>query len=99
MKLKHMKHSLKITTLLDFGKLAFVKIKSSKSSCNCSGFQKRYICKHILLQAIRFNYVQVPLTAQTVELEDMPKRGRPSTAQKRYKLIILNARRLAQKFQ
>ena len=58
-----------------------MKMRSS-SRPSCSGFQKRYICKHILLQAIRFNYVQVPLTAQTVELEDMPKRGRPSTVSK-----------------
>ena len=52
----------------------------TKNYCNCGGFQKRYICRHILLQAIRFEYVQVPLTAQTVE--DMPKRGRPSTVSK-----------------
>ena len=36
------------------------------------------MCKHILLQAIRANYVQVPLTAKTIELQDMPKRGRPA---------------------
>ena len=54
----------------------------SKSTCTCSSFQKNYICKHILLQAIRFNYVDVPLTAQTVELEDKPKRGRPKTISK-----------------
>ena len=55
-----------------------------------SNRQKRYIFKHILLQTIRFFYVQVPLTAQTVELEDMPKRGRLS--QKFYKLIWINAK-------
>ena len=61
----------------------------SKSNCNCSSFQKNYICKHILLQAIRFNYVVVPLTAQTVELEDKPKCGRPKLFPKHCKSINL----------
>ena len=30
----------------------------------------------------------VPLTAQTVELEDMPKRGRPSTVSKALQIDI-----------
>ena len=36
----------------------------------------------MLLQAIRSGFVKVPLTAQTVQLEDMPKRGRPAKVSK-----------------
>jgi hypothetical protein len=54
-------------------------------SIQSSNRQKRYTCKHILLQAIRFDYIQVPLAAQTVEFTDMSKRERLS--QKFYKLI------------
>ena len=52
------------------------------STCSCSGFQKNNICKHLVLQAIRYNYVIVPLTAQTIDLEDLPRRGRPPTISK-----------------
>ena len=58
----------------------------SKSNCNCSSFQKNYICKHLLLQAIRLKFVEVPLTAKTVDLEDKPKRGRPKTVSKALKI-------------
>ena len=52
------------------------------STCTCSKFKKDYICKHLLLQAIRFEYVTVPLTAQTVEFETALKRGRPAAISK-----------------
>ena len=52
------------------------------STCNCSQNQKQYICKHIVLQAIRADYVEVPNTAKTVPLHDMPKRGRPARVSK-----------------
>ena len=52
------------------------------STCNCGNYQKNYICKHLVLQAIRLNFVTVPLTAQTNQLEDMPKRGRKPTISK-----------------
>ena len=51
--------------------------KKDKKS-DCSRFQKDNICKHLLLQAIRYKYVEVPLTAQTVEFQAAPKRGRPA---------------------
>jgi hypothetical protein len=35
-------------------------------------------CKHLLLQAFRYKYVEVRLTAQTVEFQAAPKRGRPA---------------------
>jgi hypothetical protein len=35
-----------------------------------------------LLQAIRFKYVEVPLTAQTVEFQAALKRGRPAAISK-----------------
>jgi hypothetical protein len=44
--------------------------------------QKNYICKHVIVQAIRADYVEVPNTAKTVRLHDMPKRGRPSRVSK-----------------
>jgi hypothetical protein len=53
-------------------------VKWQSSSCNCGRFQKDNICKHLLLQAIRYKYVEVPLTAQTVEFQAAPKRGRPA---------------------
>ena len=49
---------------------------------NVTSAQKNYICKHLVLQAIRLNFVTVPLTAQTNQLEDMPKRGRKPTISK-----------------
>ena len=54
----------------------------TSSTCNCISFQKNYVCKHILLQAIRYNFIEVPLTAHTVELEDKAKRVRPKTISK-----------------
>ena len=67
-----------------FWQITFIEDKDEwKSSlCNCSSFQKDNICKHLLLQAIRFKYVTVPLTAQTVEFQSAPKRGRPATISK-----------------
>ena len=63
-----------------FWQISFIenKEKWQSSSCNCSRFQKDNICKHLLLQAIRYKYVEVPLTAQTVEFQAAPKRGRPA---------------------
>jgi hypothetical protein len=52
------------------------------STCNCSQNQKNYICKHVIVQAIRANYVEVINSAKTVPLHDMPKRGRPSRVSK-----------------
>jgi len=52
------------------------------STCNCSQNQTNYICKHVILQAIRADYVEVPNTAKTIPLHDMPKRGRPSRVSK-----------------
>ena len=52
------------------------------STCNCSQNQKNYICKHVIVQAIRADYVEVPNSAKTVPLLDMPKRGRPSRVSK-----------------
>jgi hypothetical protein len=43
---------------------------------------KNYVCKHVILQAIRADYVEVPNTAKTIPLHDMPKRGRPSRVSK-----------------
>ena len=64
--------------------LSFVEDKETwlTSSCNCSQHQKNYVCKHIILQAIRLGYVEVPTTAKTLTLHDMPKRGRPSRVTK-----------------
>ena len=52
------------------------------STCNCSQNQKQYICTHVILQAIRAGFVEVPNTAKTVPLHDMPKRGRPARVSK-----------------
>jgi len=52
------------------------------STCNCSQNQKNYICKHVIVQAIRADYVEVPNSAKKVPLHDMPKRGRPSRVSK-----------------
>jgi hypothetical protein len=52
------------------------------STCNCSQNQKNNICKHVIVQAIRADYVEVPNSAKTVPLYDMPKRGRPSRVSK-----------------
>ena len=49
-----------------------------ESTCNCVDYHKNYICKHILLQAIRLAYVTVPNTAKQVEFGEKPSRGRPS---------------------
>jgi hypothetical protein len=52
------------------------------STYNCSQNQKNYICKHVIVQAKRADYVEVPNTAKTVPLHDMPKCGRPSRVSK-----------------
>ncbi len=44
--------------------------------------QKNYICKHLVLQAIRSKYISIPLSAHTNEFQDAPKRGRPSIVSK-----------------
>ncbi len=36
------------------------------------------LCKHLVLQAVRSNYISTPLYAHTNEFQDAPKRGRPS---------------------
>ncbi len=58
------------------------KEKWCTSTCNCSQNQKNYICKHVILQAIRLKYVEVPTAAKIIPLHDMPKRGRPARVSK-----------------
>ena len=67
-----------------FWQISFVEDEENwlASTCNCSQNQKNYICKHVILQAIRADYVEVPNTAKTIPLHDMPKRGRPSRVSK-----------------
>jgi hypothetical protein len=52
------------------------------STCYCSQNQKTYICKHVIVPAIRADYVEAPITPKTVPLHDMPKHGRPSRVSK-----------------
>ena len=65
---------------IDSGKYHLLKTK--KTGFNRSQNQNNYICKHVKLQAIRADYVEVPNTAKTIPLHDMPKRGRPSRVSK-----------------
>jgi hypothetical protein len=51
-------------------------------TCNCSQNQKNYIFKHIILQAIRADYLEVPNTAKAIPLHDVPKRGKSSRVSK-----------------
>ena len=48
-----------------------------QSTCTCETWHKEYICKHVLLLAVRFGYVEIPLTAVTLDLCGMAKVGRP----------------------
>jgi hypothetical protein len=72
-----------------FWQISFIENKDellTKSSCICSRFQKNYICKHLVLQAVRANYIAIPLSARTNEFSDLPKRGRPPTCSKALQL-------------
>lgn len=51
-----------------------------KSKCNCPGFLKNYICKHVVGMAIRLKHCKPPAEAKTVPLGEKRKRGRPSKA-------------------
>lgn len=53
-----------------------------KSTCNCAQFQKNYICKHIVLLAIRFNLCNIPPQVKNIPLGHKPKRGRISKSKK-----------------
>ena len=55
------------------------------STCNCGSYQKNYVCKHLFLQAIRHNYVSVPLTAETNQLEDKRAATPAPKGSKRFK--------------
>jgi hypothetical protein len=48
-----------------------------KSSCTCPGWQKKFICKHVISVAYRLNKVDFPLAAQNVPIGRKRKRGRP----------------------
>ncbi|CAF1299447.1 unnamed protein product [Rotaria sordida] len=51
-----------------------------KSKCNCPGFFKNYICKHVVGMAIRLKYCKPPPSAKTVPIGEKRKRGRPAKA-------------------
>jgi hypothetical protein len=63
------------------------KTQWKESTCNCKNFQKDYICKHLIVLAIRYGYEIVPLTAQTVELGCKVARGRPARVTKALNVI------------
>ena len=52
------------------------------SQCNCPGFFKKFICKHIVGLAIRLNYCKPPPAAKNVKIGEKRRRGRPSKAKK-----------------
>ena len=52
------------------------------STCSCSGFHKNYVCKYLVLHAVRSNNVSIQLSAHTNVFQDAPKRGRPSIVSK-----------------
>ncbi|CAF4272471.1 unnamed protein product [Rotaria sordida] len=51
-----------------------------KSKCNCPGFFKNYICKHVAGMAIRLKHCKPPPSAKTVPIGERRKRGRPVKA-------------------
>jgi hypothetical protein len=64
--------------------ISFIEDKDNwcTSTCNCSQHQKNYISKHVIFQAIRFKYVDIPTAAKPMPLHDMQKRGRPARVSK-----------------
>jgi hypothetical protein len=53
--------------------------------------------KHLVLQAVRSNYISIPLSAITNEFKDVPKRGRPSIVSKALQTDIpINKRKTSQ---
>ena len=50
----------------------------TESSCSCDTFQTDYICKHVLMLAVRYGYIEVPTTAKNLPLGALPRRGRPA---------------------
>ncbi|CAF1507876.1 unnamed protein product [Adineta ricciae] len=50
--------------------------------CNCPGFFKKFICKHVVGLAIRLNYCKPPPAAKNIRIGEKRRRGRPSKATK-----------------
>lgn len=48
-----------------------------KGICNCPAFSKNYMCKHVIGIAIRLKYVDAPVEAKAIPIEQKRKRGRP----------------------
>ncbi len=51
-----------------------------KSECNCSYFQKNYICKHVIFIAVRYGLCVIPNNCKNVVLGVAQKRGRKTKA-------------------
>lgn len=56
--------------------------KWDESTCVCVGFQKNYICKHVIGLAIRTRAVKIPSSLRDAPIEPKKKRGRPNKAKK-----------------
>ena len=69
-----------VKTICKVRAVSFNASRWMESKCHCCYFQKNYVCKHIILIAIRQKLCDVPYAAKSIPLGSKPARGRPKKA-------------------